>query len=133
MVTALLVGLVVGFVLAIPPGPIAVACVRNVSPCQNERTDLHRHKRTAAARDGSEGPASFAPAPGDSGAPVARNLLLHTSTTAGRQGSSTLHVHEGVDDEPRHQHKRLSQHGQHVGDYHLPVAAIADRDVRHAR
>ena len=28
MVTALLVGLVVGFVLAIPPGPIAMACIR---------------------------------------------------------------------------------------------------------
>jgi threonine/homoserine/homoserine lactone efflux protein len=28
MVTALLVGLVVGFVLAMPPGPIAVACIR---------------------------------------------------------------------------------------------------------
>jgi arginine exporter protein ArgO len=28
MVTALLVGLVVGFVLAIPPGPIAMACVQ---------------------------------------------------------------------------------------------------------
>ena len=27
MVTALLVGLVVGFVLAIPPGPIAIACL----------------------------------------------------------------------------------------------------------
>src|SRR5437016_14664694 len=27
MVTALLVGLVVGFVLAMPPGPIAMACV----------------------------------------------------------------------------------------------------------
>src|SRR2546427_85667 len=28
MLTALLAGLVVGFVLAIPPGPIAVACIR---------------------------------------------------------------------------------------------------------
>src|SRR5437588_3669941 len=28
MVTALLVGLVVGFVLAMPPGPIAIACLR---------------------------------------------------------------------------------------------------------
>src|SRR5438094_524934 len=28
MVTALLLGLVVGFVLAMPPGPIAVACIR---------------------------------------------------------------------------------------------------------
>ena len=28
MVTSLLVGLVVGFVLAIPPGPIAMACIR---------------------------------------------------------------------------------------------------------
>ena len=28
MVTALLVGLVVGFVLAMPPGPIAMACVQ---------------------------------------------------------------------------------------------------------
>jgi threonine/homoserine/homoserine lactone efflux protein len=27
MVTALLVGLVVGFVLAIPPGPLAIACI----------------------------------------------------------------------------------------------------------
>ena len=28
MVTALLVGLVVGFVLVMPPGPIAMACMR---------------------------------------------------------------------------------------------------------
>ena len=27
MLTALLVGLVVGFVLAVPPGPIAMACI----------------------------------------------------------------------------------------------------------
>ena len=28
MITALCVGLVVGFVLAIPPGPITIACIR---------------------------------------------------------------------------------------------------------